>query len=254
MAKVPENVLLLHQGEEQLRERSLRMVVENPDLADHLDITERAMDVLDVLRQHYQATDDERAISYLGVRAFNDFATAWKLAASGYYQAAALILRDVIEAVNLVNYFHIDPGKIAAWRCADRRTLKRDFGPAAVRKALDDHAGQGKSGREEIYIKFSTLAGHPTLQGFAMLRPRGMDAQIGPFSDLTALRAVVEEMGMLAAQVGFAFGIYLDTSVAVCSETVRHFVLGVVDYSGNYLGKAYSAAERDEIDRIFRAT
>lgn len=30
-----------------------------PDLADHLGITERAMDVMDMLRQRYQADDVE---------------------------------------------------------------------------------------------------------------------------------------------------------------------------------------------------
>ncbi|MDH5821553.1 hypothetical protein QFW77_00900 [Luteimonas sp. RD2P54] len=251
MAQVPANLLLLHQGEEELRQRAVRMVEAYPNLADHLDLTERAMDVMDMLRQHYQADDDERTISHLGIRAFNDFATAWKLMASGYYQAATLILRDIVEATNLVNAFHVDRALIEKWRKADRRTLKRDFAPAAVREILDDAAGLGKSRREEIYIRFSTLAGHPTLDGFAMLRPKGMEAHIGPFSDLTALRVVVEEMGMLAPQAGFAFCIYLDTSIDACSQVAHYFLTGAMDYSGKYLGKPYSSKERAEIDRLF---
>lgn len=249
--KVPANLLSLHQGEEDLRQRALILVETNPDLADHLGITECAMDVMDTLRQHYQADDDERTISHLGIRAFNGFATAWKLMASGYYQAATLILRDIIETTNLVNAFHVDRALIEKWRKADRRILKRDFGPAAVRKILDDAAGLGKSRREDIYIKFSTLAGHPTLDGFAMLRPNGMDAHIGPFSDITALRAVLEEMGMLAPQAGFAFCINLDTSIDACSQVAHYFLAGAMDYSGKYLGKTYSDEERSEVDRLF---
>lgn len=251
MPSVPANLLLLHQGEEELRQRAVRMVEANADLADHLDITERAMDVLDMLRQHYQADDDERAISHLGIRVFNGFATAWKLMASGYYQAATLILRDIVETAYLVNAFHVDRTLIETWRKADRRALKRDFGPASVRKILDDHAGLGRSRREEIYIKFSTLAGHPTLNGFAMLCPRGMSAHIGPFFDITALRAVLEEMGMLAPQAGFAFCIYLDTSIDACNQVAHHFMRGAMDYSGKYLGKRYSVEERAEVDRLF---
>lgn len=251
MTSVPANMLLLHQGEETLFARTLKMVEAYPDLADHLAITERAMDVLDMLRQHYQADDDERAISHLGIRVFNGFATAWKLMASGYYQAATLILRDIIETTNLVNAFHVDRSLVEKWRKADRKILKRDFAPAAVRKILDEAAGLGKSRREEIYIKFSTLAGHPTLDGFAMLRPKGMDAHIGPFSDLTALRAVVEEMGMLAPQAGFAFSVYLDTSQDQCRQTAHYFMSGAMDYSGKYLGKPYSNEERAEVDRLF---
>lgn len=250
-AKVPANLLLLHRGEEQLRQRALSLVETNPDLADHLGITERAMDVMDMLRQHYQADDDQRAINHLGIRAFNGFATAWKLMASGYYQAATLILRDILETTNLVSAFNVDRVLIEKWRKADRRTLMRDFGPAAVRKILDAAAGRGKSRREEIYIKFSTLAGHPTLDGFAMLRSKGMDAHIGPFSDLTALRAVLEEMGMLAPQAGFAFCVYLDMSINACNQVAHYFLTGAMDYSGKHLGKVYSNEDRAEVDRLF---
>lgn len=251
VAQVPANLLLLHQGEEVLRERAIRLVEANPDLADHLGLTERAMDVMDMLRQHYQGDDDERAISHLGIRVFNDFATAWKLMASGYYQAAALILRDIVETTNLVNAFHVDRTLVEKWHKADRRTLKREFAPAAVRKILDDAAGLGKSRHEEIYIKFSTLAGHPTRDGFAMLRPKGMDAHIGPFSDLTALRAVIEEMGMLAPQAGFAFVVHLNTSIDACGQVAHYFLTGAMDYSEKYLGKPYSPDERAEVDRLF---
>ncbi|WP_237051005.1 JAB domain-containing protein [Lysobacter capsici] len=70
-------------------------------MADQWDMAERAMYVMDKLRQHYQA-DDELVISHLAIHVFNGFATAWKLMASGYYQAAALTLRDIIETTNLV--------------------------------------------------------------------------------------------------------------------------------------------------------
>jgi hypothetical protein len=252
-SKIPANILSLHAGEETLYARSLQMVEGHADLLDHLDLTERAMDVMDLLRQHYQADEDEKAITYLAIRTFNGFATAWKLMASGYYQNATLILRDVLETTNLVNAFHVDRALIAAWRNADRRTLKRDFSPAAVRKILDNAAGQGKSRREDIYIMFSTLAGHPTLAGIAMLRPKGMDAHMGPFSDLSALRAVMEEMGKLAAQSGLALVLYLDTDRPAANAAAHHFLRGVMDYSGNYVGKTYTAEERAEIDRLFSA-
>lgn len=251
MAQVPANLLLLHQGEEQLRERAIWLVGQNPDLADHLDIVERAMDVIDMLRKHHQADDDERAISHLGIRVFNGFASAWKLAASGYYQVAALILRDVLETTNLVHAFQLDPTLIEKWRNADRRTLIHDFGPMAIRIILDDAAGFGKSRRHEIYNKFSALAAHPNPAGFAMLRPKDMLAHNGPFSDLTALRALVEEMGMLAPQAGFAFTVFLDTKNAACSAVAHNFLRGVMDYSGKYLSKTYSDSERAEVDRIF---
>jgi hypothetical protein len=61
----------------------------------------------------------------------------------------------------------------------------------------------------------------------------------------------MEEMGMLAAQAGFAFCIYLDTSIDACSQVAHHFLTGAMDYSGKYLGKLYSDEERAEVDRLF---
>src|SRR5690606_31983370 len=119
------------------------------------------------------------------------------------YQVATLILRDAIETIYLVNAFSADRSLVAKWRTADRQTLIREFGPASIRKLLDAHMGHGKSRRGEIYAKFSTLAAHPSVDGFAMLRPKDQDAHNGPFFDPTALRAVLEEAGMLAVQAGF---------------------------------------------------
>lgn len=251
MAGIPQNLLRLHAGEEQLFGRTTELVSLCEDLADHLDITERAMDVMDMLRQHYHGDDDQRAISHLAMRSFNHLASAWKLTSTGYYQAAGLLLRDLVETTYLVNAFHEDRSLVSRWLTADRRTRLRDFSPFAIRKILEDAAGQGRSRREQIYNKFSNLAGHPTPDGFAMLRPNGMDAHIGPFSDATALRALLEEMGMLAVQAGFTFGICLDHCLTAPSAVAHRFVSGAMDYSGKYLGKQYSAAERAEIEELY---
>ncbi|ASW46210.1 MULTISPECIES: hypothetical protein [Xanthomonas] len=251
MAGIPQNLLMLHAGEEELFGRTTQLVSACPDLADHLDITERAMDVMDMLRQHYHGDDDQRAISHLAMRAFNHLASAWKLTSTGYYQAAGLLLRDLVETTYLVSAFHEDRSLVSRWRTADRRTRLREFSPFAVRKILEDAAGLGKSRREQIYNKFSSLAGHPTPDGFAMLRPNGMDAQIGPFSDVTALRALLEEMGMLAIQAGFTFGIYLEHGSTPPTDIAHRFVTGAMDYSGKYLGKHYSDADRAEVEELY---
>ena len=71
-----------------------------------------------------------------------------------------------------------------------------------VRTKLDDRDGFTERKRAAMYDMFSELAGHATMQSIAMLRPKGMDAQIGPFFDVTVLEAVLSEMGRLAIQVG----------------------------------------------------
>jgi hypothetical protein len=212
---------------------------------------ESTMDILDVLRQSAPDTQDGRTIGSLAIRSFNSFATAWKLASCGYYQVSAMILRDLIETGNLASYFYIEPSKISEWRSASRKELKSKFGPADIRKALDSHAGFGKSRREEIYIKFCSLAAHPTPDGFVMLRPANMDATAGPFSDITAFKALLEEIGMLSVQSGFSFGMHLDLNQRKARETMRRFITIAMGYSEKFLRKSYSKEERAEVDRIF---
>jgi hypothetical protein len=249
---VPQNLLFLHKGEEEVREKNIAFVDADADLAAHLDLAERAMDLIDVfVRQQVESDDDGRAIQHLAIRIFNGMATAWKLMASGYYQKAGLIQRDLIETIYLVNYFHIHPETLPIWRVADRKQLQREFGPSVVRKALDDHGGRGKSKREEIYYKFSNLAGHPTKAGFDMLRPKGENAIIGPFPDRTALRALLEEQGSLALQAGLAIAVWLDFNGPMADPTAHRFLTGGMDYSGRFLGKVYSPEDRAEVDRLY---
>lgn len=249
---VPANLLLLHKHEEEsMWAKSLELVNKSPDLADHLDMMERAMDVLDMLRKHHTATDHDRALTMLGLRCFNSFAASWKLTATGYYQASAALLRDIIETSELVDYIREDPELIQKWLVAERKQRVSQFGPKSVRDALDKRMGLGKSQREAVYQKFCNLATHPSPVGFAMLCPTGMDAHNGPFVDPAFLRGVLEETGRLAALAGFVFVMLLDKPDIGCKQVEHRFLIGVMDYSGKYLGKTYSHEERAELDEIF---
>ena len=250
---ISQNLLFLHQAEEELRSKSLLLVEHNPDLAHHLAIIESAMNLLDgFVRLQVEADDDGRAVQHLGIRMFNGFAAAWKLTASGYYQKAAMIQRDQVETINLINYFHNEPERIAEWRVADRKTLISEFGPSSIRKALDAKSGLGKSKREEIYQKFSALAGHPTKVGFGMLRPTGMDATIGPFTDLIALRGLLEEAAQLAVQAGYAFLMFVHIESPEGNANARYFLLAAMSWSAKYFGMPYSDSDRAEIEHMFR--
>lgn len=212
------------------------------------------MDLLDVLaRGQVEVDDDGRAIQHIGIRAFNGFATAWQLMSTGYFQVAAMVQRDLIETISLANYFHHFPEQLKIWRSADRKQLVRDFGPAQVRKALDAQAAIGKSRREAIYFKFCSLAAHACVEGFAMLRPAGMDSHVGPFMDHPALRALLEKQGQLAAQAGLAFAGYLDQSTPLANGVTHRFMAGVMSYGNQFLGMTYTPEDFADIDRIYGA-
>jgi len=253
MTPLPDNLVLLHEGEETLRGKALEIVAANKALQEHLAITERAMNVLDVyVRQQVAEDDDGRAIQHLGIRVFNGLACSWKLTSTGYHQKAAMIQRDLVETISLVNYLHYFPDQVAAWRVADRTALIREFGPHQIRKALDARTGAGKSRREAIYQKFSMLAAHPSKLGFEMLRPQGGDgAVIGPFMDPAALRGLLEEQGTLAVQAGFAFLTFLTKNTPVTRLATRTFLTNAMVYANAYLGMSYSSEEIAEFERAF---
>lgn len=186
-----------------LREKARVILEDDPRLQLHLAVTEAAMDLSDVLRQFATGDEDLKVAQILGMRTFNAFAASLKLALSGYHQNSALILRDVLETVFLLDLFSGDRSLIERWRFADKKARMKDFSPLKVREALDTRDGFTSKKRFEMYELFSELAGHPNMKSSWMMRPqKDGDAVIGPFMETTALQAVLSEMGRLAIQVG----------------------------------------------------
>lgn len=205
----PQNLLLLHQGEEALRAKSVELVTGDARLLLHTHMVERAMDLLDMFRQLAAKNDEDlKVVQMLSLRLFNAFASSITLTLSGYNQNSALVMRDILETTFLLDLFSSDPKLIEQWRLADRQARLKHFSPIRVREALDKRDGFTSNKRAQLYQLFSELAGHPSMQSVHMLRPKGMDARNGPFLDPTALNAVLSELGRLAVQVGEVVGTF----------------------------------------------
>ena len=161
------------------------------------------MDLADMFRMLHTDDEDVLALQVLGIRNFNAFAASLNLAMSGYTQNSALVLRDVLETVFLLDMFRTDRALVQLWRLADKKTLKRRFSPFEVRKALDARDGVDTMKRAELYELFSELAAHPNAKSSWMLRSAGSgEALLGPFVEKSSLEAILGEMGRLAIQVG----------------------------------------------------
>ena len=200
---IPQKLAGLHSAEEQLRQKARSMIADDTRLQLHFAVTEAAMDLADMLRQFDTSDENLKVAVILGMRTFNAFAASIKLALSGYHQNSALILRDVMETVFMLDLFAGDPSLIERWRYADKKARMKDFSPVKVREALDARDGFTSKKRFEMYELFSELAGHPNMKSAWMMRPqKDGDAVIGPFMEATALEAVISEMGRLAVQVG----------------------------------------------------
>lgn len=221
---LPPRLTQLHIGEESLRAKSKALVAGEPKLRAHLGAVECAMDLMDVLRQVGSEDEDEKVIQFLGMRIFNDLASCIKLVLSGYNQSAAMILRDVLETVFLLDRFKGDWPAVAEWRLASPKKQWERFGPAKVRTHLDKRDGFTGKRRDAAYRLLSTLASHPTMEGVVMLRPTGMDAHMGPFVEMPTLEALLAETAKLAVQAGETIADFLPTDDAAVQRSLRDFV------------------------------
>ena len=200
---IPERLIVLHEGEEHLWRQALGVATGDARMVLHLIVIEQAMDLADLLRQHETADEDLKVVQMLGMRVFNAFGASLKLAMSGYGQNAALIMRDILETVFLLDLFRGDRTTITRWRFADKRERMKQFSPVRVREALDSRDGFTGKKRAEMYEMFSELAGHPNMHSVLMMRPRkDGNAHNGPFIEADSLRATLDEMGRLACQFG----------------------------------------------------
>ena len=138
---IPENLRNLHGAEEELRRKAMTLVAGDNRLALHLSVIEHAMDLADLLRQFPTDDEDVKVIQVLGMRIFNAFGASVKLALSGYGQNSALIMRDILETVFLLNLFKGDRTAIERWRFADKKERMKNFSPIRVREALDARDG-----------------------------------------------------------------------------------------------------------------
>ena len=199
----PERLTNLHFFEEVKRSESLGLIGGDVGLQLHIIIIERAMDLADIFRQYPTDDEDLKVIQLLGMRIFNAFGASLKLALSGYGQNSALVIRDILETVFLLDLFKGKKELIEQWRFADKREQMKKFSPVKVRIALDTRDGFTGKKRAKIYELFSELASHPTMKSDWMMRPqREGNAVIGPFVEKTMLEAVISEMGRLAIQFG----------------------------------------------------
>ncbi len=198
----PENLARLKELEDQLHKASLQIISGDKNLLLHVDVVEATMDLANCCRMIENSDEDFKVVQMASLRLFNGCSCALKLMMSGYYQASAMLMRDMLEVVFLLDLFSTDKSLINAWRLADKQTRMREFKPVKVREKLDERDGFSTRKRAELYELLSELASHITMKSTAMLRPPGGDALMGPFMDETALVASLEELAKLAVQAG----------------------------------------------------
>lgn len=244
-----DNLASLHKQEEDIRADSHSAIAADRALSDHLKAVHDALDHLIELVVVESKSDDDRHTTQLFViRLFNVGVSVLKLGLSGYYQQAFQLLRDALELVNLVDLFRADRAKIAEWRTADNKKLKKVFWPAAVRDALaklPQYQGQ-KAGRDKAYALFSEHAAHTTYRGFKLVSP-GNSPRLGPFLDVTLLRALLEDMGRHLAHATIALSTLFDAGLPLPTLQAKGaYIEKLRQYHEKYLCNKQPAASHTQ--------
>jgi len=191
-----ENLESLHKQEEEIRTKSILEINGDLKLKDQLSMIQESLNlVFDLTKSYRNQTDDELTIQYIGIRFFNSIVSALKLLLSGYYQVSVIIQRDILETGFLLDYFLSDKSKIQDWKKSSNKNRLKKYGPAAIRKALDQRDGFKEKQREHIYKLLCEYAAHPTYTGFKLVAPKGL-GEIGPFLDANYLKATIGELSL----------------------------------------------------------
>lgn len=79
---------------------------------------------------------------------------------AAYYDESLTLTRGVGEIANLLWLFKDDDDSLDRWRCASRRERLQDFGPAAVRRCLENTGGVIPVDQER-YQRLCEVGTHP---------------------------------------------------------------------------------------------
>lgn len=207
---IPYNLNKLHEKEIILRQDAQAIIKKNQSMSLHLNVTERAMTMAKVVIECPIDEEDYKVIKMLSIRLFNAFGASLNLILSGYHQKGAMIMRDILETIFLMDFFQSDLSRIELWRNANDKQKRNDFSAFKIRDALDKRDGLTNKKRAQAYKILSELASHPTMGTQYMLKPE-LDGDIltGPFMGETILREGLEELGKLAVQAGEVMDCFL---------------------------------------------
>lgn len=222
----PNCLAALHKQEEELRIKALHIATINSHIQLHLNVIYNAMDLAASFILIGEENDEDfKVIQMLSIRVFNAFGSSLKLALSGYIQNSAMIMRDILETIFLIDFFSTDQGLIKAWRHADRKEMKKKFSPVKVRECLDERDGFTTKRRADVYNMFCELAAHPNMNSVHMLRPeKEGDIVLGPYVESTSLKATLDEMGKLAVQFGAKLSFFFPKDCEIGIENRLAFI------------------------------
>jgi hypothetical protein len=139
--------------------------------------------------------NDEEGVAMirLGLRCLNDIGAADRLMIAGYYQQAAVIIRDLIECSFLLDLFSRAPEHLRPWIELGEKAGLEGYRPKQVRDLLRELDGVDHTARDDLYRFYSREGTHPTAAGLVFTSPDGMTRR-GPFDDPARMLGLTYEL------------------------------------------------------------
>lgn len=249
---IPGPLAHLMKEEDELKALALKWIGEDDELSHHMSIIAIDMDTVWQAVKQNTSGEDARTIQLLGFRVFNHMGSALRLALGGYFQASAMLLRDLYETGWLINYLLIHPDKIPVWRDADDHKKRKEFEPGAIRSVIDKLDGFEKDARSRVYWQLCDFAAHPNAKGFALLSPPGEEARCGPFITPETLSFALHEIAKTFNVAAANLGRLLDMNHPETNATVRGMFVAVHEWNARFLDSDFTQAQRDKIASLER--
>lgn len=208
-----------------------------------IEITGVAMDLFTAAAQvKYQGDKPVEAeqvviMQMLGIRVMNSTSASADLISSGYFQQAAMLVRDVLECAFLLDLFSRKPEHLQPWIDLGLKAGKDAYRPAQVRNLLKGIDGPDGEVRDKHYGFYSRHATHPNSRGLLFIAPEDHAVEIGPFAnpklmlflllDLTRFTVMAAQhlaMWFINVGVDLSEGTELDTLRAAFEANGQNFL------------------------------
>ncbi|MEW9838331.1 hypothetical protein [Mesorhizobium marinum] len=129
----------------------------------------------------------------LGIRVLNAIGATDELLLRGYFQPAAIMIRDIVECCFLLDLFSRKPDHLPKWIALGIEAGLKEYRPGQVRELLNEIDGVEREVRGKIYTFYSRQGTHPNPAGIGLIAPSGA-VEIGPFSDKDRLKGLTYDL------------------------------------------------------------
>ena len=202
-------------------------------------------------RNYSIGSEDVITIRMIGIRLFNVCSAVVSQSLCGYYQNAAMMLRDLLEVSFLINYFNSYPSDISEWRLCNESERSKKFSSFKIRTALDDRDSFTSRKRKAHYELLCGLGAHVSYQGFRLLRPSAdLDAMCGPFLSEQSLTAIVEEAAKIASAAGMSFNMLFEPKTVYDRDTKLNFLEVHASWAEEFLGGEFAQGRAQKIRNL----